>query len=100
MASFYWNDVDPRYLLPKHLQSLSRDIAPETVDSFRKGLEGEFILEDKLNLSKPYKVLSIEEHGELFGQDIKAGWEDFYERYKRSVAIVTVSRPGISQDGT
>jgi hypothetical protein len=100
MASFQWNDLDPRNLLPKRLQYLARDIAPDSVDSFREGLEVESILEPKLSLNKPYTILSIQEYEDFSGQGSEDGWNAFYRKYKRSTGLITVSRQGLSREGT
>ncbi len=51
-------------------------------------------------LSIKHVAITDRQLKELFGINGKNGWEEFYKIYPKSPGIITLSRPGFSNNGT
>jgi hypothetical protein len=51
-------------------------------------------------LNTKHIVLTKEEKDSLFKEDLRQGWENFFQKYPKSHGFIELSWPGFSRDGT
>jgi len=71
------------------------DVAPETVEGFRRRNAQASALRLDLDLGAPYSLLSRAGMSELFSQN-QDGWQVFYDRYPEAWGITSLSRVGFN----